>query len=269
MSLSGKYVSLARVIENVNNNFRFKGDFDWQDAAEWIASLLALLEVPAALEMKTTDGNSDLNNPEPIEIVDGKGKLPCDMYKIIQTAAVAGEYCDQPCNVSLIPMKYSTNTFHQLYHCDSSDFYCVSELTYQLNKNYIFTSFPVGKVYMSYLAIPTDEEGMPMIPDHESWIKACEYEIMYKLAIRAYLNDELTMDKFQFVERERDWYVAQAVNATKNMSLDEWESFKNMVVRSIPKINFHQGFFKNMNTQEVRYNHPFRREISSFNLKNI
>lgn len=262
MSLNGKYVSMGRIIENVQNNFKFKGDFDWQDAAEWIASLLALLEVPAALEEKVTDGNMDLGHPNPIKITDGRGELPCDMYKIIQ-AAVNLNPNEEGCKADLIPMKWSTDTFHMRYHCSDTDYVCNSEVTYKLNKNYIFTSFDCGEVYLSYLAIPTDEQGYPMIPDHESWIKACEFEVLYRLATRAYLNDELSMDKFQFIERERNWYVAQAVNATKNMSIDEWESFKNQIVRSIPKINFHRDFFKNMNVQEQRLIHPFRRETTA------
>lgn len=259
MALNGKYVSIHRIIENVANNFKFKGDFDWQDAAEWIASLLALLEVPASLDQKITDGNLSLGHPKPIQIVDGRGKLPCDMYKIVQASANLTPNAD--CNdIQLIPMRWSTDTFHMRFHCDDTDYRCESGLTYTLNKNYIFTSFNTGEVYLSYLGIPIDDEGYPMIPDHESWIKACEFEVLYRLAMRAYLNDELTQDKFALIERDRDWYTAQAVNATKVMSLDQWESFQNQVLRSIPKINFHSGFFKNMNVQEQRFNYPLRRE---------
>jgi hypothetical protein len=68
----------------------------------------------------------------------------------------------------------------------------------------------------------------------------------------------MARDKKEFFERERDWYVAQAVNKSKIMSPDEMESWKNDWLRTIPKVNHHSNFFRNMQAPEQRYVHPIR-----------
>jgi len=260
MALSGKLIPLDSIIEKVQSNFKFNVEFDWQDAAEWVASLLALLDVPSALVQKVTDGHD--GNPQPIKIEDYRGNLPCDLHSIIQTSR---DFSDAECSgdVRLVPMRYATDTFHTRFHCeDCPDLSCSSGETYIVNNNHIFTNFKEGTVYMSYLAIPTDERGFPMVPYEESWRKAMEWEIAYRIAFILFLRDEISGDKFQLIERDRDWYSAQAVHKAKMPSIDEWESIKNNVIRSIPKINHHRDFFKNMQMPEERYIWPLRRELN-------
>jgi hypothetical protein len=311
MAISGKHVSLKTIIERVYMDFGFNYSLSFTEAAEWAGSILALLKVPLTLQ----------NKVEEIVIEESRGKLPCDLESIVQTARMveAGndgctsmvistldrgtEYievsaidivnrkfklcgcnsfttCDEctpegcdPTRTPIIraaggalnkpsyklePMRWATDSFHTRQHCTDYDFICKSASTYTVNNNYIFTSFNSGKVMMSYLAIPTDEEGYPLIPADEWWRQAVQYEIAYKIAFKLFMQSNITDKAFQLIERERDWKVAQAVNKTKTPSIDEMESFKNQWLKLIPNYNNHDNMFRNMQMPEKMFNHPYR-----------
>lgn len=270
MAYNGKYVSVDRIIENVYRDFKFEYDLNYQDAVEWIGSLLALLSVPIVLLDKVTNGKDDM--PEFIKIENYRGNLPCDLHSIVQTAYAAS-------NGTLYPMYYTENTMHRAYHCSFDDFVRTSEgeisndllglensplfigdsgsgksyAEYKVNNNYIFTNFREGFVQMSYKAIPTDSKGMPLIPDNESWIRACVFEVALRIASILYYQDKLSVDKLNRIDRDRDWYVGQAVISIKIPSLDQQQSEINNI-RSINKRNHHGSFFRNMTIPETRYN---------------
>jgi len=97
-----------------------------------------------------------------------------------------------------------------------------------------------------------------LVPHDEKWRNAVKWELAYRIAFIMYLQDNLSERKFHLIERDRDWYVAQAVTSSKIPSKDEMESWKNSWVRSIPNINEHQNFFRNLQTPEKRYIHPYQ-----------
>jgi len=276
---NGKYISYKRVIERVYSDFKFNYDLDHSDALEWIGDLMSILNIPDVLKQKI----------DVITITNGRGQLPCDLHSIVQTAkrvdndtilgnvpstffmenavidagetfsttggtqyAVVNGLTNQ---TSLVPMLYASDTFHTRYHCCDVDFMSVSEYTYTVNDNFIFTNFETGCCEMSYLAIPVDDDGFPQIPDHGSWIKACTYEVAYRIAMILLLQDNLSDRKFQLIERDRDWYVAQAANDMRILSIDQEQSFQNNHTRSIKNINHHGGFYANFQTPERRFNY--------------
>ena len=310
MAISGKHVSLKTIIERVYMDFGFNYSLSFTEAAEWAGSILGLLKVPLTLQ----------NKVEEIVIEESRGKLPCDLEGIVQTAKMieagnsdctsmvistidrgteyveisaidivnrkfklcgcnaftsCGECTPEGCeprtpiiraaggalskpSYKLEPMRWATDSFHTRQHCTDYDFICKSASTYTVNNNYIFTSFNSGKVMMSYLAIPTDEEGYPLIPADEWWRQAVQYEIAYKIAFKLFMQSNITDKAFQLIERERDWKVAQAVNKTKTPSIDEMESFKNQWLKLIPNYNNHDNMFRNMQMPEKMFNHPYR-----------
>lgn len=89
----GKFVSYKQVIEDVYRDFKFQYIMQPTDAIEWLGSALRMLKVPAFYIDKVTDGNKDLGHQDFIKIEDGRGKLPCDLYSITQTAR-AIERCE-------------------------------------------------------------------------------------------------------------------------------------------------------------------------------
>lgn len=303
----GKFVSYKKILEDVYRDFKFQYVMQPTDAIEWLGSALRMLKVPVFYIDKVTDGNKDLGHPDFIKIEDGRGKLPCDLYSITQTARViesctdnsccpiitgisymdydTGETCTtgdgsalcsqfvgcknceckDKCNCNkgklkkytFVPMRWNTNTFYKSLHGCDLDFRCQSEFTYTVNNNYIFTSFKEGLVAMAYKAVPTDEEGFPLIPDNESLINFCKWYIGYKVAFQLFLEDKYTEQKLSYFEYNSALYYNKAKNEGKMpKSLDEWESYKNDRIRTIKKVYHHSNFFANMQSPEIMFNHP-------------
>jgi hypothetical protein len=288
MSINGKTVSLKTIVERVYTDFGFNYSLNWNDAAEWAGSLLALLKAPNGLEDKFAV----------IDIDEMKGGLPCDLESIVSVAFIAGSNCSNKKSAfvfqdkgsyladvveldkvnreavialsyknsnelwcqftNLIPMRYTTDTFYrQTYHCTNWDFdNSQSTYTYKVNNNYIFTNFRNGKVLMAYRAIPTDEEGFPLIPAEEKWRRAVTYEIAYKIAFKLWIHRNIEDRVFQIIERERDWAASHA--GKHEFTLDGYVSLKNSMTKLIPEHSAENHFFRNLQLPEERYNHPLR-----------
>jgi hypothetical protein len=106
---------------------------------------------------------------------------------------------------------------------------------------------------MSIEAIPTDESGLPTIPAEQAWMEAATHHLAWKAARKRWLADALTDKKYQIIERDRDWYFAQAVNQSKiPQNVDQMESLKNTHLITIPDIQAHAAFFANMQIPEMR-----------------
>jgi hypothetical protein len=269
---NGKYISVKRILENVHRNYNIADEVNFFDALEWIGGVISLAESPFTLD----------KHFKVIQIEDGRGKLPCDLHSIIQCAkrkpfstalgnaprtffmendvlAEGEEYFPDTSEVyietsadttsyALEPMFYSADSFALRYHCLDLDFKTNPSCgnTYQVNKNFIFTNFEEGFVEMAYLRIALDDEGYPLIPDDESWIKMCELEIAYRVLIRAAFSGDQKSNMLAIIERDRDWYFAQAVNKSKIPTQDMANTWQNHALNYIKNPASSVGFFKHI-----------------------
>lgn len=272
---NGKYISVKRVLENVHRNFNLGEEINFYDALEWIGALLSLANSPFTLD----------KHIKVINIEDGRGKLPCDLHSIIQcgrrrsmstslgsaprtffmensvveeneeylpdTSDIYIETSVSDSTYYLEPMYYSADSHLLRYHLldidHNVDPACGN--TYQVNKNHIFTNFENGLVEMAYLRIPLDDEGFPLIPDDETWIKACEYEIAYRILFRNLIVGEGSDQKirvFNIVERDREHYFASAVNKSKMPTQDMAATWQQHALNYIKSPSNHAAFFKHI-----------------------
>lgn len=125
---------------------------------------------------------------------------------------------------------------------------------YKLNNGFIYTNFKNGFVEMSYRALPIDDYGMPMVPDNERYIKAVEWYLIYRLDHKRWRTTRNSMDKEIMRDSEQQylWYVGGAKTKALTPSMDMMEAIKNMILRSIPKINAHKSGFANTDIIEKR-----------------
>lgn len=269
---NGKYVSVKRILENVHRNFNIADEINFHDALEWIGSLISAANSPFTLD----------KHIKVIQIEDGRGKLPCDLHTIGQcgrrrpltsalgkapreffmenavveegeeyfpdTSEVYVELDGSATNYTLEPMFYSSDSHALRYHCLDIDFNVDPSCgnTYTLNKNHIFTNFEEGFVEMAYLRIALDDEGYPLIPDDESWIKACEYDIAYRVLLRAAFSGDQRSNILPMIERDRDWYFAQAVNKSKIPIPDQAAAWLNHSLNIMKSPTNHATFFKHI-----------------------
>ena len=128
-------------------------------------------------------------------------------------------------------------------------------ITFDINNNNITLSVKEGKVCMAYLAIPTDINGLPLIPEDTSYQLAVKKYLTMKIDYIAWRRGELQQAIFQHSEQEWQWYVGQAGNKAKMPNIDQIEAIKNQTMRLLPQVNHHETFFRGLGSPELRKNY--------------
>tara|TARA_R110000851_G_scaffold298101_1_gene453542 strand:+ start:1102 stop:1986 length:885 start_codon:yes stop_codon:yes gene_type:complete len=153
-------------------------------------------------------------------------------------------------NSSLQPLQYGASNFHKSMHCEG----CVNENssyedTYIIDNDYIKTSFVSGKICLSYMAFPTDEDCYPLVPDDISFKEAMFWYVYKKILLS---NPRFKNNGIDYGTAEQQWqkYCTQARNAANYPDIDRMESFMNQWVRLVPDLNRHDTAFENLNTRE-------------------
>ncbi len=154
---------------------------------------------------------------------------------------------------TLQPLQYGASNFHRSMHCDD----CVNENvnyedTYIIDNEYIKTSFESGKICLSYMAFPTDEDCYPLVPDDISFSEALFWYVYKKILLS---KPDFKNNGINYTVAEQQWkyYCTQARNAANYPDIDRYESFMNQWVRLIPNINRHDVGFEQLNTREDLY----------------
>lgn len=125
---------------------------------------------------------------------------------------------------------------------------------YKLNGDYLFTNFRNGFVEMQYKAYPVDDFGMPMVPDEIRFIKAVEWYLISRMDYKRWRSSRNAADQriWESSDQQASWYIGSARSKALKPTLAQMESIKNMILRSIPKINEFATGFKNTGTIEQR-----------------
>lgn len=240
--MTSKTVSVERVIENVYRDFPFEDSIEFEQVLEWVGIAIGLLGAPGLHKKDVCS----------ITIDDYKGQLPDGIVNItaVRYKGTNGTRA----------MRYEGDPFIIKRYCDSQNSVvnlckCSGDLTYLLNNNYMFTSFEEGTVEIAFDRVLIDDNGWPLIPDDEGVIQAMTHFVAFKVAQKLWMLDQLSKDKFQYIRQQKDWYMGKALSRSKMLSIDQMESFKNMTVRLIPKLNAHADHFSGIRAQEQRINH--------------
>jgi len=112
---------------------------------------------------------------------------------------------------------------------------------YQLEMDYILTSFEKGHVRVHYRTTPHDERGLPLIPDNQAF-KECVYWYVRDKMIGAGYQDkvfkeETCYERYQF-------YLERASCEIDFPSPDMMEERVNTFARFIPPENYYSNFFE-------------------------
>lgn len=244
MSYTGNVVSYQAIVDKQISEFGF--EVDDAQAIEWLTEFMAHTKTAMVMRKETRY----------VLICDGRGDLPFDIYKIVQSVLVDGVNTleEAACGEGIYtPMRWSTDHFHDRYHKDDRDYTTESAHTYTVDNGFIFPSFSTGVMAIACEIIPTDENGAPLIPGDQSWLEAAAHYLAYKAARKRWFEDTLSDKKFLLIERDKEWYFAQAVNSAKlDQNVDQAESFKNSYIRTIPDLQAHSSMFANFQLPEER-----------------
>lgn len=270
--LSGKYVSIGEIINEVYRDKAYKYELPQSDAIEWAVEAMELIGAPMGLIQKQ----------EVIKFEGNRAKIPLDLVSINQIAgSFSGSY---PFAMSISSSNFMVAPINSSFHIsqdlliganiqpnlsdqvgvdingnpvyavqntniifpkgttDTNKYGHLNYANYSINNNYIFTNFNEGYLFISYMAIPVDCNGLPMIPDDRRYKQAVKAFICKNIDYILYRKGELSRDIFNHSETEWYFYVASAGNKAKMPNIDGMQTLLNQI-KLVSSRNSHNKFF--------------------------
>ena len=129
-----------------------------------------------------------------------------------------------------------------------------NELQYTTKPGYINTCMPRGFVKISYYAIYTDEDSMPMIPDLESYKEAIYWYVTMKLMYPKKLKGQISQRDYYDIRNSYNFYRKQAYAEAMMPTVDDLETISNIYTKLYPEINDHSMFFSTSGDEQNIYN---------------
>lgn len=129
-----------------------------------------------------------------------------------------------------------------------------TSLQYSTKPGYITVNVPCGWLKISYHAIITDEDSMPMIPDIPSYFEAIFWYVAMKMSYPKYLKGQLNQNIYYDMRNSWNFYRRQAYAEAMMPTVDELKSIQNTWDRLYPEIDEHNTFFEHAGEEQILYN---------------
>lgn len=129
-----------------------------------------------------------------------------------------------------------------------------TSLQYSTKPGYITVNVPCGWLKISYHAIITDEDSMPMIPDIPSYFEAIFWYVAMKMSYPKYLKGQLNQNIYYDMRNSWNFYRRQAYAEAMMPTVDELKSIQNTWDRLYPENDEHCTFFEHLGDEQIIYN---------------
>lgn len=212
------YISINEVLSRILRHPLLQ-ELNLETAIQYTIDFIGIMGIP--------DVYTD--NVATIDIEDYRGKLPCDLVAIGQVRK--GNTC----------LRSMTDTFTEKSK---------GEPTFKTKGNVIFTSFKEGKILITYKAIQTDIDGLPMLPDNPVFLKALELYIKKEWFTILFDMGKISQVVFNNTRQEYAFKAGQCRNEFIIPSLSEMESITRMLNTLIPRTTEFNSSFKHLGNRE-------------------
>lgn len=228
MATEVQYTSIRRVLDNLLDHPMLR-DLTLEQAVRYTLRFIA------------KNGYSKLyeNKESIIDIKDFRGILPCGTIKINQVKDCKTGIC----------LRSMTDTFNPI------EGHPIVELTFKTQGQVIYTSFPEGKIKISYLAVPVDEDGFPLLIDNEIYLGALEAYIKKEIFTIKFDQGKLAAPILQNAKQDYALLAGQLQSEFTIPSTSEMQSITNIWNSLIPRMSEFYSGFKNLGTREFIVNH--------------
>jgi hypothetical protein len=227
-----KYISINFAIRRILTNLNIKDkEVAIDDLIEWIGEGLQYIG----------SYYQYCEKPATISITDYKGELPCDFCKLISiknsTDNLPNSFNKQLIGSTTDQINRSTHTFRD----------------YNITGNVITTSYKTGFLFIKYLAIPLDENGLPMIPDDINYLDALMWKCAYQLSMQGYTFKNSKLNDIDFTQNKWNRYCLQARASLNSPDPDALERMKNIMIRFKPDLNQYYNDFNTLGKQQFQH----------------
>lgn len=226
------YISIKQVLDDVLEHPLLK-DLSLERAVNYIIHFMRIVGCPRIFEDKTTL----------IQIEDYRGVLPCDFIEVQQVRFrnICGGGNSKV-------FRHTTDSFHMSDLKGNS-----ADPTYKIQGGAIYTSCREATIEMAYLAIATDKDGYPLIPDNSSFIRALELYIKKQCFTVLYDLNKIPSSVLEHTLQEYAWAVGQAQSDLVRLTIDQMESLTNSLNTLIQRVSEHNtGFINNGSKEYIR-----------------
>ncbi len=231
------FISYKYILSKIYRDLNLNEEINESSVIEWIAEGLAVI---GAFSQYTIV-------PYCVHLKNGKGALPCGFSKLVDISYQG------------FPVYWATEGANTRYGCEDNHIpICRNQQcthTFYVNDNFIITNInnhqnEEAKLNITYLGIPVDEEGFPMLPDDVYYQKALAAYITYMLTYQDWRRGKATDKVFEYSEREWIFYCNSARGAGNMPNTQQLENLKNVIRRLSPMSNDYKRNFNNFNKGE-------------------
>ena len=195
--MAEQYLSIKKILDSCLRHPLMQ-DLSLETAVDYTIDFMRIVGMPRMFTEKVVR----------ITIDKYRALLPCDYYQTIQVRIPGGH-----------ALVYSTDSFHMSHKGNSS--------TYKIQGNIIYTSIESGELELAYLAISTDADGYPLLPDNSSFTRALELYIKKQWFTILFDLGKITSAVLQNTQQEYAWAVGDCQSEFNRMSIDQMEAFSN------------------------------------------
>ena len=195
--MAEQYLSIKKILDSCLRHPLMQ-DLSLETAVDYTIDFMRIVGMPRMFTEKVVR----------IPIDKYRALLPCDYYQTIQVRIPGGH-----------ALVYSTDSFHMSNKGNSS--------TYKIQGNIIYTSIESGELELAYLAISTDEDGYPLLPDNSSFTRALELYIKKQWFTILFDVGKISSAVLQNTQQEYAWAVGDCQSEFNRMSIDQMEAFSN------------------------------------------
>lgn len=217
------YISIKEVLSRLLRHPLLQ-DLSTEAAIQYTLDFFAAMGLPNIYADKVTT----------ICIDNFRSVLPCDLIAINQVRLARNGVC----------LRAMTDNFNGTHSEDKG------ELSFKTQGSIIFTSFKTGDIEISYKAIPTDDGGLPLLPDNPVFLKTLELYIKKEWFTILFDMGKISPAVLQNTQQSYAFAAGQCNNEFMIPSVSEMEAFTRMYNTLIPRVNEFNKSFRHMGDRE-------------------
>lgn len=243
--LSGKQISCKTIIAKVYRDLQLKEEEPFMDMIEWLAEALEFIHVYPQYIHKVCR----------LDVKNFKAELPCDFIglesleyngtNMLYSSNQFGPKDHTPTGRYYTPYSYNQDKIDNVLLVKDYSIRGLGEFT--IEGPWIKTSFKEACLHIKYVAYPSDEEGYPLVPDHQSFKEALFWFITYKYLYGKALRGEVDTGFYTDAFAKWQYYCNQAGAEAMMPDLATLEAIKRSYQRLKPDMFQFTSFYNNLN----------------------